>query len=155
MEPTQYGKVHLVEDYALNLKMVLAMQQLGCGQAGTLVIWGMLSIYTNRMGDDWTQIEEEIKRQKENPQRKSLPRTLNMGKIYPRLTRTEYRNSAVLSMLPGTTMAPEGAITAIHHITHLCVGNRSKKVIGLHYMLYEQTCKKCEKDNNLFCKKVT
>jgi hypothetical protein len=35
---TRYAKTHLVEDYLLNIKMILAMQQLGCGLAGTTVI---------------------------------------------------------------------------------------------------------------------
>ena len=36
----KYATAHRNSDYAVNLKMVLAMQQLGCGQAGVAVVGG-------------------------------------------------------------------------------------------------------------------
>jgi hypothetical protein len=47
--PSRYARKHLVVDYTLNLKMVLAMQQLGQGMTGTAVVGGLLSICDNQM----------------------------------------------------------------------------------------------------------
>jgi hypothetical protein len=40
--------------------MVLAMQQMGCGQSGAGVLGGMLSIGTNVLRNTWTKLEEAI-----------------------------------------------------------------------------------------------
>jgi hypothetical protein len=56
----KYATAHTNSDYAVNRKMVLAMQQLGCGQAGAAVVGGMLSIAPNVFNGKWTPLEEEI-----------------------------------------------------------------------------------------------
>jgi hypothetical protein len=57
---TRYEKMLLVEDYGLNIKMILAMQQLGCGMAGATVLVGLLSICNNPLNGTWTQLEENL-----------------------------------------------------------------------------------------------
>jgi hypothetical protein len=51
-----------VKDYIINYKIILAMQQVGCGQTGASILGGMLSICNNPFGNTWTPIEEEIGR---------------------------------------------------------------------------------------------
>jgi hypothetical protein len=52
--------MHLVEDYALNLKIILTMQQLGCGKAGATIIGGLMSICKKSLNGTWVKIREEL-----------------------------------------------------------------------------------------------
>jgi hypothetical protein len=61
-EETRYAKSHHpVEDYALNIKMILmAMQQLGCGLADATIIGGLfLSICNNPLTGSWNLLLQE------------------------------------------------------------------------------------------------
>jgi hypothetical protein len=58
--PNQYAVHHLHDDYALNQKMIMALQQVGSGRAGGAVLGGLLSIFVDPMKNQWTDIETSI-----------------------------------------------------------------------------------------------
>jgi hypothetical protein len=56
----RYAIRHTIGEYALNVKMVLAMQQMGCAQAAGAVLGGMLSVGHNCFKNIWPKLEEKI-----------------------------------------------------------------------------------------------
>jgi hypothetical protein len=58
--PNRYAVHHLHDDYALNQKMILALQLVGLGQAGGAVLGGLLSIFVDPMKNQWTNVETSI-----------------------------------------------------------------------------------------------
>ena len=62
VKENRYAIHHVIDDYALNQKMILSMQQLGSGRVGGGVLGGMLSIFVDPIGSYWTDIEAQIGR---------------------------------------------------------------------------------------------
>ena len=55
-----YAIAHHDDDYALNVLIVLSLQQVGVGQAFGAVLGGLLSIFCNPMNNYWTPMECKI-----------------------------------------------------------------------------------------------
>jgi hypothetical protein len=143
MQLTRYAKVHLVEDYALNLNMVLVMQQLCCrGQAGMAFIGGLLSICNGTMEDGWTQIKEEIGKAQILFGKQIINDNIRHEKD---LSMTDEKGRSKCSIEINATWNNHGSGKSYNSDSghHLMVGNRSKKVVLLHYM--SKHCNKCEK----------
>ena len=56
----RYAIRHPMGDYAVNTKMVLALQQIGGGETAAGVLGGMLSIGPQVLRNQWTKLEETI-----------------------------------------------------------------------------------------------
>ena len=55
-----YAVPRLMSEYALNIKMVLALQQMGQGKTGAGILGGMFSVIPEGLKNQWTELEEAI-----------------------------------------------------------------------------------------------
>jgi hypothetical protein len=125
-EPKKYATAHRNSDYSINLKMVLAMQQLGCGQAGAAVVGGMLSIAPNVFNGKWSALEEEIAK---------IQTTLGETIIDENVEKEKQLSEQ-------NTAGQYLFCVSIDAGWNNTVGNRSGLVVALHYM--SRRCAKCE-----------
>jgi hypothetical protein len=101
------------------MKMVLAMQQLGCGQAGAAVVGGMLSIAPNVFDGQWSPLEEEIAKLQTTFGEKIIDENVEKEKKIPKQTKRDSTYSVYPSTPDGTTVVPGSRTTQIRATTSL------------------------------------
>jgi hypothetical protein len=124
------------------MKMVLAMQQLGCGQAGAALVGGMLSIAPNVFDGQWSPLEEEIAKLQTTFGEKIIDENIEKEK---KLSETNKEGQYLLfcvSIDAGWNNRGSGKSYDSDSGHHITVGNRSGLVVALHYM--SRRCAKCE-----------
>jgi hypothetical protein len=121
--------------------MVLAMQQLGCGQAGAAVVGGMLSIAPNVFNGKWSALEEEIAKIQT-----TLGETIIDENVEKEKQLSEQNTAGqylfCVSIDAGWNNRGSGKSYDSDSGHHITVGNRSGLVVALHYM--SRRCAKCE-----------
>jgi hypothetical protein len=137
----RYAINHAIEDYALNQKMILSMQQLGSGRAGGAVLGGMLSIFVDPMASYWTDIESEIGKAQVGLGKDILKANIEEEKS---LSSVDSLGRSELDTNMDGAWNNRGSGKSYNSDSghHLIVGNRTKKVIACHYM--SRRCAKCE-----------
>jgi hypothetical protein len=137
----RYAINHAIDDYALNQKMVLSMQQIGSGRVGAAVLGGMLSICVEPMQTYWSDIEAQMGQAQIGLGEDILLSNIEEEK---RLSETDENGySKICGNMDGAwTNRGSGKSYNSDSGHHLIVGNRSKKVIACHYM--SRRCAKCE-----------
>ncbi len=135
----RYAINHAIEDYALNQKMIMSMQQVGSGRAGGAVLGGMLSIFVDPMASYWTDIEAEIGKAQ-----------VGLGKDILTANVEEEKSLSTVDSLGRSNLATNmdgawnnrgsGSLYNSDSGHHLIVGNRTKK--GYSLPLYESALRK-------------
>jgi hypothetical protein len=123
--------------------VVLAMQQLHCGQAVVTMIGGLLSICSAPMSGMWTQIEEEIGKTQIKLGKEDITKNIHKEK---KLSKTTEKGRLKLCVLIDTSWNNHGSGKSYNSDSshHLMVGNRSNM---------SKHCYKCENESKLFkCK---
>jgi hypothetical protein len=139
--PTEWAKAHLTSDYNINNQVVLAMQQLGCGQAGAAVMGGMLSIAPSAFANTWTDMEVEIA-----AAQVSLGSDILDENIMKEKQKSVCKDNNYLfcvSIDNGWNNRGSGKSYNSDSSHHITVGNRTGLVVALHYM--SRRCGQCEK----------
>jgi hypothetical protein len=136
-----YHVPRLMSEYAMNLKMVLALQQMGQGKTGAGILGGMFSIIPEGLKNQWTELEEAIAQYQialgttileENVKKEQL---LSEVDKFDRYLFCVSIDAAWNTRGSGKSYNSDSG----HHIT---VGNRTGLVVALHYM--SKRCVKCE-----------
>ena len=136
---------HLVSDYSINNQVILAMQQVGCGQAGAAVVGGMLSITPNAFHNTFTDIEVEIGKKQVSAGTTILDENVEKEKLLSEVNKDSQHlfcvaiDNAWNNRGSGRSYNSDSS----HHIT---VGNRTGLVVALHYM--SKRCTKCENEES-------
>jgi hypothetical protein len=140
-EYKKYAVPHLTSDYAVNTKIVLAMQQLGAGQAGASILGGMLSILPSALNGQWATLEEEIGKIQTVIGNSILNDNIKKEKALSQ--QDEFmRWLFCVSIDAGWNQRGSGHAYNSDSGHHITVGNRSGLVVALHYM--SKRCIKCE-----------
>jgi hypothetical protein len=139
--PNRYAVHHLHDDYSLNQKVILALQQVGSGRAGGAVFGGLLSIFGDPMKSQWTEVETEIGKAEIMLGEEIIEANLEEEKS---LSEKDKFGRSKLSVAIDAGWNNRGSGRSYNSDSghHLMVGNRSKKVIAVHYM--SKRCVKCE-----------
>ena len=132
---------HLVADYAINNQMILAMQQLGCGQAGAAVVGGMLSITPNAFHNTFTDIEVDIGKKQVAVGKKILEENVQKEIVLSEVN-DDSQHLFCVSIDNAWNNRGSGRSYNSDSSHHITVGNRSGLVVALHYM--SKRCSKCE-----------
>jgi hypothetical protein len=121
--------------------MVLAMQQMGCGQAGAAVLGGMLSIGTDVLKNTWTKLEEAIGAAQIRMANTVINENIEKEKALSKMDDME-RYLFCVSIDAGWNNRGSGKSYNSDSCHHITVGNRSGLVVALHYM--SKRCGTCE-----------
>jgi hypothetical protein len=121
--------------------MVLALQQLGSGQAGAGVLGGMLSILPDAFHSKWTLLEVEIGKVEIELGNTILSENVEKEKLQCE-TDDDGRYLFCVSIDAGWNNRGSGKSYNSDSGHHITVGNRTGLVVALHYM--SKRCHKCE-----------
>jgi hypothetical protein len=145
---------HLVSDYSINNQIVLAMQQLGCGQAGAAVLGGMLSVTPNAFHNTFSDIEVQIGKHQIAAGNSILEDNVEKEKQLSEVN-DDSQFLFCVSIDNGWNNRGSGHSYNSDSSHHITVGNRSGLVVALHYM--SKRCTRCElaKKRKLDEKKVS
>jgi hypothetical protein len=139
--PSKYATAFRTDVYSLNLRLVLAFQRMGCGQAAAGVLGGMLSIQPNAFHSHWTTIEESIGRIQIALGQEILNENIAGEKLMSK--QDEYgRYLFCVSIDAAWNTRGSGRSYNSDSGHHLVVGNETGRVVAVHQM--SKRCAKCE-----------
>jgi hypothetical protein len=129
----KYITAHQNSDYSMNLKMVMAMQQLGCSQTGAAVVGGMLLIAPNVFNGKWTPMEEELAKIQVSLGEDIIDKNIEKEKALSEKDDLQ-RYLFCVSIDAGWNNRGSGKSYNSDSGHHITVGNRSSLVVALYHM---------------------
>jgi hypothetical protein len=137
----RYAIRHSVGDYAVNVKLVLALQQIGSGETAAGIIGGMLQIGVNLFRNTWTRLEEAIGAAQIIVANTVINENIKKEKELSEVD-IDSRHLFCVSIDAGWNNRGSGKTYNSDSCHHITVGNRSGLVVALHYM--SKRCGTCE-----------
>jgi hypothetical protein len=141
--PRRLAVRHYLTDYSVNVKSILAMQQLGHGQAGASVVGASLGLVPNSMAFDWTSLEERI-----GVVQIALGRDIIAENILKEKALSKKTTEGLYLFSVGIDGAWNNRGSGKSYNSdsghHFTVGNESGLVVGMQY--FSKRCEKCERN---------